>query len=155
MTQVLAHEPLGWRPTMPVLTIRRYQCSGRGHVWRQDTGRAAEPWAKLSRRALRWALEALVLGHLTIARIAQALAASWNTANDAVLTEGRRVLIDDPDRFDAVKVIGVDEHVWRHTRRGDEYVTVVIDLAPIRDRTGPSRLLDMVSAPSKPSSSGS
>jgi transposase len=71
------------------------------------------------------------------------------TANDAVLAEGRRVLIADPHRFDGVRVIGVDEHVWRHTRRGDKYVTVIIDLTPIRDGTGPSRLLDMVEGRSK------
>jgi transposase len=41
-------------------------------------------------------------------------------------------------------VIGVDEHVWRHTRRGDKYVTVIIDLTPVREGTGPARLLDMV-----------
>ena len=149
VTRRLAHEPLGWRPTTLLVTVRRYQCSGCGHVWRQDTGRAAEPRARLSRRALRWALEALVVQHLTVARIAEALAVSWNTANDAVLAEGRRVLIDDPNRFDGIKVIGVDEHVWRHTRRGDKYVTVIIDLTPIRDRTGPSRLLDMVEGRSK------
>ena len=74
---------------------------------------------------------------------------SWNTANDAVLAEGRRVLIDDPTRFDGVQVIGVDEHVWRHTRRGDKYVTVIIDLTPVRDGTGPARLLDMVEGRSK------
>jgi hypothetical protein len=45
------------------------------------------PRAKLSRRGLRWALEGLVVQHLTIARIAEALAVSWNTANDAVLAE--------------------------------------------------------------------
>ena len=149
VTRRLAHEPLGWRPTTLLLTIRRYQCTGCGHVWRQDTSRAAEPRAKLSRRALRWALDGLVVQHLTVARIAEALAVSWNTANDAVLDEGRRVLIGDPDRFDGVNVIGVDEHVWRHTRRGDKYVTVIIDLTPIRDRTGPSRLLDMVEGRSK------
>jgi transposase len=38
---------------------------------------------------------------------------------------------------------------WRHTRRGDKYVTVIIDLTPIRDATGPSRLLDMVEGRSK------
>ena len=149
VTRRLAHEPLGWRPTTLVVTVRRYQCSSCGHVWRQDTGRAAEPRAKLSRRALRWALEGLVVQHLTVARIAEALVVSWNTANTAVLAEGKRVLIDDPDRFDGVQVIGVDEHVWRHTRRGDKYVTVIIDLTPIRDRTGPSRLLDMVEGRSK------
>jgi transposase len=118
-------------------------------VWRQDTSRAAEPRSKLSRRALRWALESLVVAHLTVARVAEGLAVSWNTANSAVLAEGRRVLIDDPTRFDGVRVVGVDEHVWRHTRRGDKYVTVIIDLTPIRDGTGPARLLDMVEGRSK------
>jgi transposase len=145
----LAHEPLGWRPTTLVVSIRRYRCTGCGHVWRQDTSRAAEPRAKLSRRGLRWALEGIVCQHLTVARVAEGLGVSWNTANDAVLAEGKRVLIDDPGRFDGVKVIGVDEHVWRHTRRGDKYVTVIIDLTGIREGTGPARLLDMVEGRSK------
>jgi hypothetical protein len=46
-------------------------------------------------------------------------------------------------------VIGVDEHAWRHTRRGDKYVTVVIDLTRVRAGTGPARLLDMVEGRSK------
>ncbi len=145
----LAHEPLGWRPTTLEVTVRRYRCTGCGHVWRQDTTKAADPRAKLSRRGLRCALEGIVCQHLTVARVAEGLAVSWNTANDAVLAEGRRVLIDDPGRFDDVIVIGVDEHVWRHTRRGDKYVTVLIDLTPIRSGTGPARLLDMVEGRSK------
>jgi hypothetical protein len=71
------------------------------------------------------------------ARVAEGLGVAWNTANDAVLAEGKRVLIEDPGRFDGVQVIGVDEYAWRHTRRGDEYATVIIDLTPIRDGTGP------------------
>ncbi len=145
----LAHEPWGWRPTTLEVTVRRYRCTGCGQVWRQDTSHMAEPRAKLSRRGLRWALEALVCQHLTVARIAEGLAVAWNTANDAVLAEGKRVLISDPDRFDGVTVIGVDEHVWRHTRRGDKYVTVIVDLTPIRKRSGPARLLDMVEGRSK------
>ena len=145
----LAHEPFGWRPTTLLVTVRRYRCTGCGHVWRQDTTKAAEPRAKLSRRGLRWALEALVVQHLTVARVAEALGVSWNTANDAVLAEGQRVLIDDLHRFDGVTTVGFDEHVWRHTRRGDKYVTVIIDLTPIRDGTGPARLLDMVEGRSK------
>jgi len=145
----LAHEPLGWRPTTLVVRVRRYRCTGCGHVWRQDTSRAAEPRAKLSRRGLAWALEGIVVGHLTVARVAEGLGVAWNTANDAVLAEGRRVLIEDPTRFDGVKVLGVDEHVWRHTRRGEKYVTVIIDLTGIRDGTGPARLLDMVEGRSK------
>ena len=70
----LAHEPFGWRPTTLRVTVRRYRCTGCFRVWRQDTTRAAEPRAKLSRRAVAWALEALVVQHLTVARVAQALA---------------------------------------------------------------------------------
>src|SRR5690606_29118947 len=118
-------------------------------VWRQDTTVAAPARAKLSRRGLSWALEAVVVDHLTVSRVAAGLGVSWHTANTAVLAEGRRVLIDDPHRFEGVTVIGVDEHAWRHTRRGEKYVTVIIDLTPVREGTGPSRLLDMVEGRSK------
>ena len=66
-------------------------------------GRAAEPRARLSRRGLRWALEGVVCQHLSVARVAEGLGVSWNTANTAVLAEGKRVLIEDPHRFDGVK----------------------------------------------------
>jgi transposase len=149
VTRRLAHEPMGWRPTVLLVIVRRYRCESCGLVWRQDTTRMAEPRARLSRAALRWALQALVCQHLTVARIAEALAVAWDTANDAVLAEGRRVLIADPARFNGVRVIGVDEHAWRHTRKGDKFVTVIIDLTPVRDGTGPARLLDMVDGRSK------
>lgn len=53
--------------------------------------------------------------HLTVARVGEGLGVARNTANEAVLAEGKRVLIDEEHRFDGVKVVGVDEHVWRHT----------------------------------------
>ena len=87
--------------------------------------------------------------HLTVARVAEGLGVAWNTANDAVLAEGKRALIGDVTRLGGVTAIGVDEHVWRHTRRGDRYVTVIIDLTAIRAGTGPARLLDMVEGRSK------
>ena len=145
----LAHVPYGWRPTILHVSVRRYRCQTCAHVWRQNMSAAADPRAKLSRAAARWALVGLVVHHLTVARISQALGVSWNTANTAVLTEGQRALINDPTRFDGVRVIGVDEHVWRHTPYGDKYVTVILDLTPIRDRRGPCRLLDMVPGRSK------
>ena len=49
----LAHEPFGWRPTTLLITVRRYRCTGCGHVWRQDTTTAAPPRAKISRAGLR------------------------------------------------------------------------------------------------------
>lgn len=59
-------------------------------------------------------MEGIVVQHLTVARVAEALDVAWDTANSAVLAEGKRVLIDDEDRLDGVAVVGVDEHVVRH-----------------------------------------
>lgn len=109
VTRRLAHEPFGWRPTTLVVTIRRYRCPGCAHVWRQDTSAAAPARAKLSRAALAWALEAIVCQHLSVARVAEALAVSWHTANAAVLAQGQRVLIADPARLEGVAVLGVDD----------------------------------------------
>ena len=88
-----------------------------------DTTAAAPPRAEISRTGLDWSLRALVIGHDTVSVIASKLAVSWHTANFAILAEGRRRLINAPTRFDGASGIGADEHVWRHTERGDKYVT--------------------------------
>lgn len=145
----LAHVPLGWRPTQLWIRVRRYRCPDCLRVWRQDTTDAAAPRAKLSRHAVLWALKSVVIDRMSIARLAAGLDCSWHTVNDAVLAAGRQLLLEDPRRFDGVAVIGVDEHCWRHTGHGSHYVTVIIDLTPVRDGTGPARLLDMVEGRSK------
>ena len=137
VTRRLAHEPLGHRPTTLLIRVRRYRCDWCRLVWREDTSLAAPERAKISRGGLRFALEAIVIDHLTVSRAAANLGVSWHTANTAILEEGRRLLIDDPHRFDGVTTIGVDEHVWRHTTHGDTYVTVIIDLTPGPKQTRP------------------
>ena len=145
----LAREPPGWRPATLAVTIRRYRCAGCPHVWRQDTTLAAGPRAKLPRRGLRRALEAIVARHLTVARIAEGLSVAWNTAGDAVPGEGKRALTDDTTRSGGVTAIGAGEHVRRHTRRGGKYVTVITDPTGIGDGTGPARLPGMVQGRSR------
>lgn len=149
VTRQLAHVPFGWWPTILHVRVRRYRCEPCGRVWRQKTSAAAPSRSKLSRDAITWALRALVIDRMSVTRIAHGLGVAWNTANTAILAAGRQLLINDPTRFDGVEVIGVDEHVWRHTHHGDKFVTVVIDLTPVRDKTGPARLLDMVEGRSK------
>lgn len=145
----LAHVPVGWRPTELVVRVRRFACRHCRRVWRQDTNRLAEPRARLTHQAVDWGLRALGLESMSVSRAAQALGVTWHTANTAILASAQATLLDDPHRFDGVEVLGVDEHVWRHTKRGDEYVTVVIDLTPVRDGTGPARLMDVAPGRSK------
>ena len=63
----------------------------------------AAPHSKLSRHAVLWVLKSVVIDRLSIAHVAA----------------GRQLLIDYPGRPDGVRVLGVDEHAWCHTRRGD------------------------------------
>ncbi|WP_244963257.1 hypothetical protein [Actinomyces trachealis] len=78
-------------------------------MWRQSTQAAAQPGSKISRARLRWALSGIVVQHLSMARVAQGLGVWWSTANEAVLAEGMRLLVNDPSRLEGVRVIGVDD----------------------------------------------
>ena len=133
----LAYEPYGWCPMILYVSVRRYRCPECAHVWLQDMSEAADPRAKLSRAAVRWALTGVVVHHVTVARIAQALGVSRKSRQ--YCCHGR----------EGVRVIGVDEHVWRHAPYGDRYVTVILDVTPVRDRRGLSWLLDMILGRSK------
>ena len=144
----LAHTPYGQRPTKLLLRIRRWRCAC-GCFWHEDTSSAAPPRSKLSYGAICWVLAAIVLDDLPVSRVANHLDVAWHTANNAIINEGRRLLFNDPERFEGVTVLGVDEHVWRHTPRGDKYVTIVVDLTPVRNKTGPARLLDVLEGRSK------
>lgn len=57
---------------------------------------------------MRWALTAIVIDHLGVSHVIAGLGMSWHTANDAVLTEGHRLLINDETRLNGVRVVGVD-----------------------------------------------
>lgn len=149
VVRTLAHAPMGFIPVRLHVQVRRYACTGCGRVYRQDTTAAAARGHKLSRGGLAWGLHALICHQSSVARIAADLGVSWGTVNAALLIQGLTQLVNDATRFDGVEVIGVDEHVWRHTKTGEKYVTVIIDLTPVRNGTGPARLLDMIQGRSK------
>ena len=75
----LAYEPYGWRPTILHVSVRRYRCQECAHVWSQDMSHAAALRAKLSRAVVHWALTGVVVHHVTVARVAQALGVSWKS----------------------------------------------------------------------------
>ena len=148
VTRRLAHEPLGWRPTVLLVTIRRYRCAGCGHVWRQDTSKAAWPRAKLSRRGLRWALEGIVCQHLSIARVAEGLGVVEHRQRRG---PGRGQAGTDRGSAPVRRREGhrrrrarLEAHPpRRQVRHRDHRPT------PIRAGSGPARWLDMVEGRSK------
>ena len=62
----------------------------------------------------------------------------------------RPLVYNNPGQCDGVRVLGVDEHVWKHTARPgapSNFVTVLVDLTAMVDGIGPARLVDMVLRP--------
>ena len=96
--RVATHDPAGDGAPLPVRRVRSRVAAGH-----QPRRPSREPGCPVGGAAVGvgsvWSCQ-----HLTVASVAEALAVSWNTANDAVLAEGRRVLINDPHRFDGVTV---------------------------------------------------
>ena len=66
-------------------------------MWRQDMSQAADPRAKLSRAAARWALTGLAVHHLTVARISQALGVSWKSRQHRCPSRSRALTDQPPD----------------------------------------------------------
>ncbi|EHM93304.1 hypothetical protein HMPREF0975_01954 [Actinomyces sp. oral taxon 849 str. F0330] len=155
MAQRLAHVPVGWRPTQLLVRLRRFACPHCRRVWRQDTSALAQPRARLTRSAVEWGLRALALDSMSISRVARTLELSWHTANTTILASAQVALLDDPHRFDGVEVLGVDDSPARFAPMREvpplcgatpggatSTPAVIIDLTPVRDATGPARLLD-------------
>src|SRR5699024_5755705 len=55
------------------------------------------------------------------------------------------LVYDDPTHLAGVRILGVDEHCWKHVRgQGeDSFATILVDLTPAIEGTGPARLLDV------------
>ena len=57
----------------------------------------------------------MTLESMSISRVAQALGISRHTANSPIPPRAGQSVTGDPDHLDSVEVLGIDEHVWRHT----------------------------------------
>jgi transposase len=75
----------------------------------------APPRAKLTSRAVEWAVSLLRLDDTTVSAIARRLGVNWHTCWNAVKKHAK-TSIDIKKRASGVKAIGVDEHIWRPSR---------------------------------------
>lgn len=147
------HEPMGLRPVVLRVRIRKRSCPQCARVWSADCSLIAgrNGGGKLTKKAVAYALSAVVLDSMSIRSVARNLGCSWGTVNTAVLSTGYEYLINDPERLNGVTQIGVDEHKWKHTGWvSKQFVTVIVDLSPHQTRNGGvARLLDIVPGRSK------
>jgi transposase len=103
------------------------------------------PRAVLTSRAIAWATDALAHDDTTVAALARHLRVDWHTLWRAIKAEATR-RTSRPDHLTGVTTLGVDEHIWRPSRRNqsDRAVTAVVDLTRDADGRLHARLLDIV-----------
>lgn len=152
--RVLTDLPVVGHPTRLRVRVPRFTCTDDGcevTIFRQRIDRVAAPKASTTRRCARWILQRLAVDKMSVAAIARALGLGWNTVSTLAGSLARELVFDQPGHLDGVRYLGVDEHKWKHRRgQGDpDFVTVIVDLTPVIDSTGPARLLDMVAGRSK------
>ena len=109
-------------------------------MFAHDTSGWPGAGASTTRRCARFILRRLMVDRATVAAVARELGRSWDTVNTIAVEATTELLAAaGPARLDGVRVIGVDEHRWAHTRHaaGDGFVTVIIDLtAVVEQRAG-------------------
>ena len=126
------HMPVGQHAVHLLVRVRRYECMACARLWTDDLTHMADEGRRLTDAAVWWAVAEVVLKSKSVLACARDLHCSWGVLNRAVLEKGADVLAADLRRLDGVEAIGVDGHVWRHTRTGGRYVTVIVDLTPRR-----------------------
>ena len=151
--RVLTDTPAAGHPVLLHVAVPRFVCHTTDcsrSIFRARIDHIARPRAVVTTRTERWILQRIVIDKMSVAAVAANLAISWRTVNQIAIAAAR-TLVYDGDHLDGVRCLGVDEHKWKHVRgQGDpSFVTVLIDLTPVIDGTGPARLLDMIGGRSK------
>ncbi len=136
----LAHEPTGGVPRLCTWSVP-LPVPG-GFTWRQDMSQAADPRAKLS--AGGGAKRSRGCGRPP--SDGGAYRPGPGRPEEPLTPLSCRRRARSSTIRPGVKACHWRMNTWRHTLDGDKYVTVILDVTPIRDRSGPLRLLDMVRA---------
>jgi transposase len=142
--------PVAGHPLQLRVRVPRYRCPAAACervIFCHDTSRLARAGTSTTLRCARYVLRRLVGDRVAVAAVARELGRSWDTINTIAVEATTELLAAlGPARLDGVRVIGVDEHRWAHTRHaaGEGYVTVIVDLTPVVTGSGRARLLDLV-----------
>ncbi len=151
--RVLTDVPLAGYPVLLHVAVPRFVChtsSCDRTIYRAGIDRIARSREAITTRTRRWICQQIVVNKMSVSAVAAQLGLTWKTVNQIAL-DAARSLVYDGGHLDGVRHLGVDEHKWKHVRgQGDpSYVTVLIDLTPVIDDTGPARLLDVIGGRSK------
>ncbi len=145
--------PCFGRPTHLLWHKRRLRCpegSCMAGSWTEESTIAA-PRMAMTDRAGRWITEQIGRYAGSVNEVAVELGTDWHTINDTLIAYGTALVDDDPDRFDTVSALGLDEVLfarigpWRRQEFSTQIVDVqagqLLDVVPGRSGKGPTAWL--------------
>lgn len=141
--------PIAGHPSILHVRVPRMVCTNDDcelTIFRAPIPQATDDRQSVTSRVTRWILQRMAADAMSVKACARALGIGWKKTCTLALSACRHLTHGDPTRLAHVRVLGVDEHKWKHVR-GDGtpgFVTVIVDLTPQIDGVGPARLLDMV-----------
>lgn len=152
--RVLTDTPAAGRPVLLHVAVPRFVCRTADcprTIFRANIEHIAAPRAVITSRTTRWILQRIVEDKMSVDALAANLGVAWRIVNRVAVNAARTLVYANGSHLGGVRHLGVDEHKWKHVRGHGEssWVTVLIDLTPVIDGTGPARLLDMIPGRSK------
>jgi len=152
--RILTDTPAAGHPVLLHVAVPRFVCHTADcprTIFRANIEHIAAPRAVITSRTTRWILQHIVEDKMSVAAVARNLGVAWKIVNRAAAEAARTLVYASPSHLGGVRHLGVDEHKWKHVRGHGEssWVTVLIDLTPVIDGTGPARLIDMIPGRSK------
>lgn len=115
----LVNLPVVGFPTSLHVRVPRLTCSYRacGRKIFQASLACADDGAKLTHRVTGWILQRLAIDRMSVAATAKALGVGWELVNQVAVDACRQLVYDNPSHLGGVRILGVDEHVWKSTLR--------------------------------------
>lgn len=129
----LVELPVVGFPTRQHIRVPRYICTNNiCDRWIFQASRAcAHDGAKLAPRVTLWILQRLAVDRMSVSATTKALGVGWELVKRIAVDAIRELVYADSGHLDRVRVLGVNDHVWKHTRRPggpSSMVTVLVDL---------------------------
>ena len=135
--RILLHDlPCAGVPVRVVWSKRVYGCAKDAcrTTTFSEVHELAAPRAKLTTRAIAWAVAQLRSHDIAVSALAKMLGVAWNTVWDAIAPVIQDQVAAE-ERLAGVNALGVDEHVWRHVGPpGSGLITGIVDHS--RDANG-------------------
>lgn len=106
-------------PTRLYIRVPRFTCTNptcSRRIFQASLG-CADDGAKLTYRVMRWILQCLAIDRMSVAAPAKALGVGWELVKTVAVAAVRDLIYGDRSHLAGVRILGVDEHVWKHTHR--------------------------------------